>query len=57
MIRKNCIIKRDYVQAQSLITGDHVGGAIHTFLTRKSRTKIALDSFTRERRQNGVAAF
>jgi hypothetical protein len=34
---------------------DHVIGTIHTFLTRKLRVKNALDSFTRERRQNGVA--
>ena len=55
MIRKNCTRKGDYMQARSRVTGDHVGGAIHTFLTRKSRTKNALNSFTRERRQNGAA--
>jgi hypothetical protein len=35
---------------------DHVLGAIHTFLTRKSRLQGTPDSFTRERRQNGYAA-
>ena len=43
------------MQARSRIMRNHVGGSIHAFLTCKLRVKNALDSFTRERRQNGAA--